>query len=218
MIKVAIDTGAVRDAIHWKTNQTEFISGIEKDKKISERLSSAEDFWELIDQEGLLFMYTSLVDHNVGKMRGSQAKGFWGKLKGHPSFEEIPIPLSRADGIHKADGSLLYGGTCGGSLAELLPDDHEQKYQNYPTRISSEPDHFEKEKLKKKYLEERHKEFDLEHLEAALEAEADYFITSDFKLLERLESVSPELREKEKIKKACEIACTASEALKRTDG
>lgn len=91
----------------------------------------------------------------------------------------VPIPLTRADGSFKLDGSILLGGIHGGSLDVLLTADgvdHERLIHEAAVRVQSAGTHLYDEKI-------RRKEFDVEHLEASLEAQADYFITSDVRTI-----------------------------------
>jgi predicted nucleic acid-binding protein len=76
----------------------------------------------------------------------------------------------------------------------------------------------EKNKLKFMEKADRRKRLqnDIEHLESALEAEADLFVTSDFALIGKVKSVPRrEVELSPQIRKAQEIICTASEALDR---
>jgi len=87
----------------------------------------------------------------------------------------VPIPLTRADGSFKYDGSVLCGGIYGGTLEVLLTSngvDHERLIREAAARAQSAGTFLYDERI-------RRKEFDVEHLEASLEAYADYFVTAD---------------------------------------
>jgi len=114
-----------------------------------------------------------------------------------PEFDElvkpyarfVPIPLSRCDGAYKADGSLLFGGRMGGSLRCMLSMDgydHEEELKN--AALMGDFDYLYE-------LKARTREFDIELLESALEANAHLFITTDTKrvvLLKRAVVLWPE--------------------------
>jgi hypothetical protein len=90
----------------------------------------------------------------------------------------VPIPRTRLDGSCKLDGSFMFGGSFGVSLSMLTSDglDHERLIHEAALRSRAAGSLFYNEKI-------RIKEFDVEHLEASLEAGADYFITTDSKTI-----------------------------------
>lgn len=91
-----------------------------------------------------------------------------------PLSTSVPLPLTRYDGAYCHDGSILYGGECGGSLRDLLyasGRNHEVELRKAHDRLR------QGEPLYKSNARKR--EFDVEHLESALEAKADIFITND---------------------------------------
>lgn len=91
-----------------------------------------------------------------------------------PHAQQVPIPLTRTDGLYFSDGSVLCGGTFGGSLRSLLDlsgGDHEQLLHKVALGLGPG------ELLYEQGV--RRKEFDIEHLEASLEAQATLFVTSD---------------------------------------
>lgn len=103
----------------------------------------------------------------------------------------VPIPLTRLDGSFKFDGSILFGGIHGGSLEVLLTSngvDHERLIHEAAVRAQAAGTFLYDEKI-------RRKEFDVEHLEASLEAHSDYFVTADVKTiilpLQRLSELLP---------------------------
>jgi hypothetical protein len=113
----------------------------------------------------------------LSKDGGSKTSGWWRDLN---FVKKVPIPLSRYDGTYKFDGSILSGGKYGGSLRKVLDVsgyDHEAGFMN------ARPD---MEKPNPAHTKPRRREFDIEHLESALEAEADLFLTTDTKLIRRL--------------------------------
>jgi len=91
-----------------------------------------------------------------------------------PCAEKIPIPLTRLDGAYKLDGSFKFGGSFGGTLRELLTMqgyDHSRKLEN-AARNLEDGDYLYDTKP-------RRKEFDVEHMESALECNAKLFISTD---------------------------------------
>ncbi|MGD8563776.1 MAG: hypothetical protein PVG03_14635, partial [Desulfarculaceae bacterium] len=116
---------------------------------------------------------------------------------------------------HRANGTVLAGGECGGSLDPILGPDFKARYQKDMEKVRRAD---EKNKLKFMEKADRRKRLqnDIEHLESALEAEADLFVTSDFALIGKVKSVPRrEVELSPQIRKAQEIICTASEALDR---
>lgn len=95
-----------------------------------------------------------------------------------PFAKKVPIPFTRLDGTYKLDGSFLVGGNFGGKLRDLLTL---QGY-NHPDKLKEAAnslalgDYLYKTKPRKK-------EFDIEHMESALECNAELFITSDKKTI-----------------------------------
>lgn len=125
--------------------------------------------------------------------------------------QKIPIPLSRADGTYKYDGSILCGGKLGGFLREILSMDgydHETALKNAKPNLKLEnPAH----------TNPRKNEFDVEHLESALEANADLFITADQALINRLRHALQLHPENSIIEMANKICGTPFQALIRLE-
>ncbi|WP_439345980.1 hypothetical protein [Vacuolonema iberomarrocanum] len=98
-----------------------------------------------------------------------------------PFAKKVPIPLTRLDGAYKFDGSFLYGGNFGGELRDLLTIQgykHADKLEESANSLAAGV-----------YLyntKPRKKEFDIEHMESALECNAELFITTDKKILDLL--------------------------------
>ena len=138
------------------------------------------------------------------ELSGTNPGGVAGNIKNN--LERIPSPLSRHDGLYKYDGALKYGGEFGGALRKCLKLN--SKYNHEAALINSRiPDQDpRKNKIRKK-------EFDIEHLETALEGEIDFFISLDYKLKRRLENCFKKYKD-EFVKKAYDIIRTPSEFLK----
>ncbi len=91
-----------------------------------------------------------------------------------PRSTKVVILLTRADGHFCFNGSIMRGGRMGGKLRPLLAlDGNDQDAQVAQAAAALTQDQHLYE------LPARRKEFDIEHLEAALEADADLFVTVD---------------------------------------
>ncbi|KNH27954.1 hypothetical protein [Pseudomonas farris] len=129
-----------------------------------------------------------------------------------PYARFIPIPLSRTDGAYQCDGSILMGGRMGGSLSCLLSMDgyaHEEKLLEAA------------ESEKNSYLYEakvRRREFDVEHLESALEAAASHFVTTDTTRIEIIRRAANLWPESKPVVDAARICCLPSTALAAVTG
>jgi hypothetical protein len=123
----------------------------------------------------------------------------------------VQIPLTRYDGSYAADGSILHGGEFGGALRLLLNldgHDHEARLREAAERLPPGQ--------RLNVRTERSREFDIEHLEAAMEAGADLFVTLDRKtILNRLRRALPQ--KSGAIKHAADIAVLPTEAASRLD-
>lgn len=197
---------------HWLT--------LKNNKPFKNHVSQnhAEDFdqiYEIVSSERSkhVFLYNALIE---GEFRDCYLNGLpwsFSEISDIHHFEKTPIPLSRCDGTYKADGSILAGGRFGGSLRGILSIDgydHEKALQkatpNYK-RPGNNPVH----------TKPRKREFDVEHLESALEASADLFITSDQPLIKRLRHASEILKDNLAVTRANEICVTPGQALSRLD-
>jgi hypothetical protein len=123
--------------------------------------------------------------------------------------KKLLSPLSRVDGTYKAGGSLLAGGRFGGMLSDILSVDgydHEKALQSASPNYKLEnPAH----------TRPRKKEFDVEHIESALEANADFFITTDQPLINCIRRAVRLLKNNPVVIKANGICVTPSQALSR---
>lgn len=126
-----------------------------------------------------------------------------------PFCVKVPIPLTRADGSYRADGSVLRGGRMGGSLRALLSldgYDHEHRLRGAARGLRG----------RKLYdLPERSREFDIEHLESAIEAGAALFVTTDGKLIGRIQRGAAAFPDDPAVTAAARIVVWPSEALAR---
>jgi len=172
----------------------------------------AEDFdkiYEIVSFEPLkyVFLYDARVEGELPDCYLSDHKMAFSQIKENSFCKKVPIPLSRADGTYKLDGSLLGGGKFGGVLRDMLSMDgydHEKAFQTAVPNIKLEnPAH----------TKPRKKEFDIEHLESALEADADLFITADQPLIDRLNRAHGLFTDNLAVKRAYEICVTPSQAL-----
>jgi len=156
-----------------------------------------------------VFLYNARIEGELPDHYLSELPMSFSKIKVNSCFRKTAIPLSRADGTYKADGSLLAGGRFGGALRDILSIggyDHERALQAaVPNSRRENPAH----------TEPRKKEFDVEHLESALEGDADLFITTDQPLIDRLSRALGMLTDNSAVKRANEICVTPSQALCR---
>ncbi|OYT78220.1 hypothetical protein [Pseudomonas sp. PGPPP2] len=124
-----------------------------------------------------------------------------------PYARLIPIPLSRTDGAYQFDGSILMGGRMGGSLSCLLNMDgyaHEEKL----LEAANSGKHRNLYDAK-----ERRREFDIEHLESALEAGASHFVTTDSIRIQTIVKAASLWPESKPVADAARICCLPSTAL-----
>jgi len=234
MIKIFVDTSTWR---YWFDKK----AGKPFSSKLEEEINAFNEIFNDIicpRSQKFVLLYNNRVESELGKLYRLDFEEITYRTK----MKRIPIPRSLADSLYKADGSLLAGGKCGGSLHDKLNDcghDHETalqsslpdfsqpnpnltnayfKIEEYSLdKLTSEgiPDKLIENlqqlkdrkpvKIKKflqvlneaigedqvnqykslilkygfMYTEERRKEFDIEHLESALEAEAHFVITMD---------------------------------------
>lgn len=196
-MRIFVDTCVWR---HWLT----------KDKTEVERLKENALAFDQVYQKVLepksnyKFLYNAKILDELGERFSAEIQN-----KILPYAERILIPLSRADGAYKADGSLMFGGSMGGSLREILNRsgyDHEKNLKKAAADLKPGEKLFEKKPRKR--------EFDVEHMESALEANADLFITDDEKtILLPLKEISMSCEENSAFKRIFEISVTPIEAL-----
>lgn len=193
---------------HWLTlkNSMSF-----KNHVLENHAKKFDQIYKIVSSAPLrhIFLYNVRIE---GELTDSYLNGLlisFTKIKGNCYFEKIPIPLSRADGTYKCDGSLLGGGQIGGALRDVLSTDgydHERALQTATPNYKLEnPAH----------TKPRKKEFDVEHLESALEACANLFITVDQPLIGRLNRALKLLPENPVVTRANEICVTPDQALNR---
>lgn len=192
-IRILADTSVVWDALSLQVDAKRM-------KGDEQRLEDAGAFWQLIAEPRVEIYYTSLLDHKLSHLFPVP----WEALR--PRLTRTPMPLSRADGYHKADGAIKCGGWYGGSLRVLLPPNHADK-------LTAAAKHAQETGMDTEYKEHRKKEFDFEHLEAALELGASYFITTDYALLGRLKSLTVAERKNPAVLRAGSIAVRPVDAL-----
>ncbi len=159
--------------------------------------------------EEFLFLYNTRIEQELPEKHRKGLPVCFETVKSSGLLEHIPIPLTKSDGTYKADGrTTLGGGHFGGRLRGLLNldgKDHEKRIREArPAFDKANPAH----------TKPRRDEFDIEHLESALEAGADFFITSDHKtILDNLEKAFKTYPTDPAILRANEICMTPSAAL-----
>ncbi len=192
-IRVLADTSLIRHAITLQ---------LEPDRMKGDQrlLGDAAAFWNLPDDPRVMMYYTSLLEHMLSRRFPAHWQGLKRRLT------KASIPVSRVDGYHKADGSIKFGGTYGGGLRVLLSPEHE-------VALHAAASNFQETGVETEYEKHRGKEFDYEHLEAALEIGARYFITTDYRLLRRLKSLTAEQKKNAVVQRAASIAVRPVDAL-----
>lgn len=163
------------------------------------------------DPQKNVFLYNARIEGELPDEYRSKLPVSFSRISENRYMNQVPIPLSRADGTYKADGSVLLGGSFGGTLREILSMngyDHETALQNTkPNYRLANPVH----------TKPRKKEFDVEHVESALEANADLFITTDQPFINRLRRAHQLYPENSIIEMANNICVTPSHALNRVE-
>lgn len=170
MLKIFVDTCVWRHWLSWIAGRISDLSPHCADATAFDDVLMAIKRGHVQAQ----LLYDERVMLELGEALAAEVRR---RTEGHST--RVPIPLTRADGSFKADGSILLGGIHGGSLDILLTADgvdHERLVHEAAQRARSAGTFLYDEKI-------RRKEFDVEHLEASLEANADYFVTSDVKTI-----------------------------------
>lgn len=178
MLKIFVDTCVWRYWVSWIAGRISDLSPHCADATAFDEVHTAIKRGQVQAQ----LLYDERVMLELGEVLAAEVRK---RTEGHST--RVPIPLTRADGSFKHDGSILGGGVHGGSLDVLLTADgldHERLIHEAAQRAQSAGTFLYDEKI-------RRKEFDVEHLEASLEAQADYFVTSDVKtIILRLQRLS----------------------------
>ena len=193
MIKILVDTSVWRHWFALKDKKTFPSPDIEEDAKA---FSKIYDMVSSLPQK-FLFIYNARVEDELYKYKYQIC---FQKIKSSNYIKKVSIPLSRVDGSYKCNGSMLAGGDFGGSLRDILSMygyDHDAAFRNAKLNIN---------RKNSAHTNPRKKEFDIEHLESALEAKSDLFLTSDYKLIRRLNEAAryyPENKEIIFAKKIC---------------
>ena len=199
MLKMLVDTCTWQ---HW------FSSKKNLNRLTSDLVTQCESFDEIYNIVSLSsnakFLYNALVRHELGTKYQTEFEQYI-----LPVAAKIPIPLSRFDGLYLFDGSILMGGRMGGSLREFLTFDgypQDQKIIDAASKLRNGESLYE--------TKPRKRELDVEHMESALEVEADIFITNDEStIIKRLEIMSEHFDKEHAINKILSITKTPQNAL-----
>lgn len=108
-MRLFVDTCVWR---HWLAlkNEKPFEShALENDAK------EFDQVYEAVSSEPLrhIFLYNARIEEELTECYLKGLPISFSSIKQNGCFERIPIPLSRADGTYKCDGSLLCGGRFG---------------------------------------------------------------------------------------------------------
>jgi hypothetical protein len=199
MLRMLIDTCVWRHWFSFKVSPT----------RLSPTLRTHSENFDMIyrlvsSSDRAEFLFNALVTHELGEK-------YQLEFSEHilPVAKKIVIPLTRFDGLYSADGSVLCGGRMGGSLKAFLTSD------GYPQDIKITEAAAALADGERLYeTKPRKRELDIEHMESALEASADLFITSDEStIIRRLESMSGRYDLGHPINKILSITKTPTSAL-----
>lgn len=199
MLKILVDTCVWR---HWFTFK-------KSPDKLSLALRAHTESFETLYQivtlsKDLELLFNALVEHELGTKFHSEFVDYV-----LPVAKKIVIPLSRCDGLYFHDGSILLGGTMGGSLKSFLAANGYQQ----EIKVSEAAKNL-KESEKLYDTKPRKREMDVEHMESALEANADLFITSDERtIINPLKQMSSGYASNHPINKIYAITKTPTSAL-----
>ena len=125
-------------------------------------VEDVKSFDSLLARSLVEIFYNATIEHELP----NDKKQHWDLFKKDYHAIKVPIPLSLADGTYKCDGSLMYGGTKGGSLEGQIPNGYIEEMK----KSSNERD----------LTKARNKRNDIEFLETLLEHSLDYFLTNDY--------------------------------------
>ncbi|MEP0914204.1 hypothetical protein NDI45_25175 [Leptolyngbya sp. GB1-A1] len=156
---------------HW-------FSYLKQSSKLSSNLKAESEAFQqiyniVLNSSSKQFVFNQKIVDELSSQFAAQFKE-----KVLPFAKKVPIPLTRLDGTYKFDGSILCGGNFGGTLRDLLVIygyKHADKLEEAAEFLA--PDAY----LYK--TKPRKKEFDIEHMESALECDAELFITTDEKTI-----------------------------------
>ncbi|MBD2069130.1 hypothetical protein H6F93_16675 [Leptolyngbya sp. FACHB-671] len=164
MKTIFVDTCVWR---HW-------FSHLDQPSKLTPKLKAESEAFQriynlVLNSDSKQFVFNQRIVDELGSQFAEHLEE-----KVLPFAKKVPIPLTRPDGAYKPDGSLICGGNCGGTLRDLLVIQgykHADKLEEAATSLAPDA-----------YLyntKPRKKEFDIEHMESALECNAELFITAD---------------------------------------
>jgi len=199
MIKIFVDTCVWR---HWFTI----------DKIQEETIVNNAKSFQLIYDLVLKSNGRAGFIHNV-KVEDELGEGFASEFRNKiiPYSTQVPVPLTLCDGAYNFGGSILAGGKMGGSLREMLRRSgykHEEELQKAAKSLENGEFLYHKR--------QRKREFDIEHMESALEAEAHFFVTDDEKsILRPLREMVTNYDKEHPISMICSIAFTPYEAYEK---
>lgn len=199
MLRILIDTCVWW---HWFT----FKTAPDRLNAINQAHSKSFDtLYKLVSSSNSAeLLFNALVKYELGDRYQSEFQEYV-----LPVARKIVIPLSRCDGIYCLDGSILHGGKMGGSLNSfLVADGYQQDAMVAKAAAELKAD----EKLYE--TRPRKRELDVEHMESALEARADLFVTNDeTTIIRRLESMSHRFDSNHPINQVRSITKTPTDAL-----
>ncbi len=198
MLQTLIDTCVWR---HWFTFKQS------PDKLSPTLLAHSENFQTIYQiassSTQVELLYNALVEYELGDRYCTELSRYV-----LPIARKIVIPLSRRDGLYRRDGSILRRGLMDAELRPYLTaDGYDQEAMIAKAAQSLQAD----EKLYD--TSPRKRELDIEHMESALEARADLFITNDKIIIDRLSKMSSRYDSSNPINMICSITRAPTSAL-----
>jgi len=205
MLKIFVDTCVWRHWLSLRSNSSRL-----QEPELTDAGAFAEIIAAVNDQRlAANLIYDQGVIIELGPVRVEEISALLSR-----QVERVPIPQSRCDGRYRYDGSLLAGGEFGGSLDAMLNADgrrHEELLHAAFVKSGEAGTPLFEQKA-------RIAEFDVEHLEAALEAGADIFMTTDrATILDKLPKLANLPTASHAVKRAAQILRSPSQFVEETD-
>lgn len=162
-------------------------------------IDDAKSFDSLLARRLVEIFYNATIEHEIL----DDEKQHWNLFVNDYNANKVSIPLSLLDGTYKYDGSFMYGGTKGGSLAEQIPNGYIEKMKE----SSNEQE----------LTRARNKRNDIEFLETVLEHDLDYFLTTDYERIRKTVNFAKDNPNDNNYRDAAERITTPSDLLAKLD-
>lgn len=205
MIQLYIDTCVWRYWLTLKNGGTFEKSFFEENARAFDRI------YEHVSSQpqNFLFLYTVLTERELTDKYLFELPYNFDQIKTTAFIKFTPIHNTRWDGISRYVGD---GGTFGGGISLREVFDINTQY-DHEAAIQIAPKKHQFGQIE--YSNARKKEFDIEHAEAALEAGADVFLTTDSRFRETVTNASKHYPKHEHLRRIREICLFPVEALSK---